>query len=143
MAQSVREDGLDHNGEPYPTEEDYATLRKVAVRMPNSAYLLCFMEFAERASYYGVTQVFSNFVRAPLPAGGNGAGAPARGTQDTAGALGKGSVVASAVVDSFKFLAYGLPIFAGWMADTRWGRFKTIWIGVGVFGLAHIIMVIA
>lgn len=26
----------------------------------------------------------------PLPAGGNGAGAPPRGTQETAGALGKG-----------------------------------------------------
>lgn len=93
--------------------------------------------------FESVSQVFTNFVRAPLPAGGNGAGAPKRGTQDTAGALGKGTVVASAVSDSFKFMAYALPVFAGWLADTRWGRFKTIWIGVMVFGLAHIIMVIS
>ena len=82
-------------------------------------------------------------MRAPLPVGGNGAGAPRRGTQDTAGALGKGTVVASAVTTSFKFLAYGLPVFAGWLADTKWGRFKTIWIGTIVFGVAHIIMVIS
>lgn len=53
MANSIRDDGLDHNGDILPTKEDYATLRKVSVPMPPSAYLLCFMEFAERASYYG------------------------------------------------------------------------------------------
>ncbi len=44
----------------------------------------------------------------PLPVGGNGAGAPPRGTQQTAGALGKGTVVAAAVTSSFGFLVYAL-----------------------------------
>jgi len=57
--------------------------------------------------------------------------------------LGKGSVVASAMTDAFKFMAYALPIFGGWIADTRLGRFKTICIGVGVCGFAHVLMVIA
>lgn len=57
--------------------------------MPYSAYLLCGVELCERASYYGCKQVFKNFIRAPLPVGGNGAGAPPRGSQATAGALGK------------------------------------------------------
>jgi len=52
-----------------------------------------------------VQQVYKNFIRGKLPKGGNGAGAPARGTQDTAGALGKGGVIASAMTDAFKFLA--------------------------------------
>jgi dipeptide/tripeptide permease len=48
------------------------------------------VEFAERASYYGVKTVFSNFMQFPLPEGGNGAGAPPKGTEATAGALGRG-----------------------------------------------------
>ena len=90
------------------TEEELSTLRRVAGSIPITAYLLCLVEFAERGSFYGVKQVFSNFVNRPLPAGGNGGGAPPRGTQQTAGALGKGTVVAAAVVSSFSFLVYAL-----------------------------------
>ena len=35
------------------------------------------------------------------------------------------------------------PLFGGWLADTRWGRFKTIAIGVFICGLAHVIMVVS
>ena len=73
-----------------PTEEQARSLRKVADRIPTKAYLLCVVEFAERASYYGVKTVFSNFMQFPLPKGGNGAGAPPKGTELTAGALGRG-----------------------------------------------------
>lgn len=38
----------------YPTEEEKNSLRKVAGKIPNIAYWLCAVEFAERASYYGV-----------------------------------------------------------------------------------------
>jgi hypothetical protein len=38
----------------YPTEEEKSTLRKVAGKIPNIAYWLCAVEFAERASYFGV-----------------------------------------------------------------------------------------
>ena len=75
---------------PVPTEEEARSLRKVADRIPIKAYLLCVVEFAERASYYGVKTVFSNFMQFPLPKGGNGAGAPPKGSEATAGALGRG-----------------------------------------------------
>ena len=75
---------------PTPTEEESRSLRKVADRIPTKAYLLCVVEFAERASYYGVKTVFSNFMQFPLPKGGNGAGAPPKGTELTAGALERG-----------------------------------------------------
>jgi dipeptide/tripeptide permease len=84
-------------GQVIPTDEE-----------PWTSYLLCGVEFAERASYYGCKQVFKNFIRAPLPEGGNGAGAPPRGSQHSAGALGKGTVIASAMTDAFTFLAYAL-----------------------------------
>lgn len=34
-----------------------------------------------------------------------------------------------------------LPIFGGWIADTRWGRFKTICIGVAICGKLDLIRV--
>ena len=105
---TVYEDGLDAHGHVIPTEEELAILPRVAGKMPWTAYMLCAVEFAERASYYGCNQVFKNFIRGGLPVGGNGAGAPPRGTQKTAGALGKGTVIASAMTDAFKFLAYAM-----------------------------------
>lgn len=102
---SVDGDG-DGDGYIYPTEEEKSSLRIVAGKVPIVAYTLCVVEFAERASYYGCSQVFNNFIEYPLPKGGNGAGAPPKGTQETAGALGQGLRVASALTLLFKFLAY-------------------------------------
>ena len=62
----------------------------------------------------------------------NNVGAVAKGAaglNQSAGALGLGSVDASALVNLFTFLAYDIPIFGGIVADTKWGRFKTICIG--------------
>jgi dipeptide/tripeptide permease len=41
----------------------------------------------------------------------------------------------------FTFLAYIVPIFGAWVADTKIGRYKTILIGVLIGGVAHVIMV--
>jgi hypothetical protein len=54
---------------PKPTDEERSTLRKVADSIPAVSYWLCGVEFAERASYYGVQTVFSNFMEFPLPRG--------------------------------------------------------------------------
>lgn len=131
----------DYEGKP--TEDELKTLRRIPGKMPTIAYLICIVEFCERASYYGVQQLIGNFVNRPLPEGGNGYGAPARGTQQTAGALGLGTVKANAVSQSFSMLVYVLPIFFGWLADTRVGRFKLICYGVLVFGVAHVLMCIS
>lgn len=39
--------------EDKPTDEEFATLRRVPGKIPTVAYLLCAVEFCERASYYG------------------------------------------------------------------------------------------
>ncbi|KAH9908427.1 hypothetical protein F4778DRAFT_347127 [Xylariomycetidae sp. FL2044] len=141
---TITADGREtYRGLVLPTEEEKSTLRRIAGKMPSECYWLCAVEFAERASYYGCNQVYKNFIRAPLPPDGNGAGATAWGSEYTAGALGKGSVVASAMTEAFKFLAYALPVYFGWLADTKYGRFKMICWGVGICGLAHIIMIIS
>ena len=49
-----------NDGDP-ATEEEYATLRKVAAPVPWVAFALCIVELAERASYYGSSGPFNNF----------------------------------------------------------------------------------
>ena len=133
---------LDLERYPPPTEEERLTLRKIPDSIPAVAYTLCVVEFAERASYYGVQTVFNNFMEFPLPPGGNGSGAvPKDNPNGTAGALGKGLQFASALVTLFTFLAYVIPIFGAWVADVKLGRYKTIALGVIVCGVSHIIMV--
>ncbi|KAI1146761.1 POT family protein [Nemania diffusa] len=126
---------------PPPTEEERSTLRKVYGSVPITAWALCFVELAERASYYGVKSVFNNFIQFPLPVGGNGAGAidPSK-PNSHAGALDLGLQKASALTLLFTFLAYVIPIFGAWWADTKIGRFRAILIGVLIGGVAHVIM---
>jgi dipeptide/tripeptide permease len=132
---------LDTDYEGKPTEEEFATLRRVAGRVPPVAYLLCAVEFCERASYYGCQGLFSNFVNRPLPEGGNGYGAPPKGTQKTPGALGMGQAKANAVNQSFNVLAYILPLFTGYLADSKTGRYNMITWGIYVMGIGHAILV--
>ncbi|KAI9043442.1 putative MFS peptide transporter [Aspergillus affinis] len=126
---------------PAPTEDEAKVLRKVAGNLPLVSFSLCLVEFAERASYYGAKTVFSNFIQFPLPEGGNGAGAPPRGTQKTAGALGMGLQASSGLTLLFSFLAYVLPIIGGWWADVYVGRYYAICVGVGICGVAHLIQI--
>ncbi|EMC98976.1 hypothetical protein BAUCODRAFT_120266 [Baudoinia panamericana UAMH 10762] len=106
--------------------------------------MLCIVEFAERASYYGVQTIFANFMQFPLPPGGSGSGAvpnTAEGREETAGALGKGLQFSVALGLLFSFLAYTIPIPAAYLADVYTGRYKMILIGVLICGVAHIIMI--
>ena len=48
-----------------PTEEELKTLRRIPGNLPIIAYLICIVEFCERASYYGVQPLISNFVNRP------------------------------------------------------------------------------
>lgn len=71
-----------------PTAEEKITLRKVPGTIPAISFVLCVAELAERASYYGATQVFNDFMQFPLPEGGNGSGAvPKSNPNGHAGAL--------------------------------------------------------
>ena len=60
---------IDKEKYPIPTGEELSTLRKVSDSIPTVAYLLCIVEFSERASYYGVQTIFTNFMEYPLPKG--------------------------------------------------------------------------
>jgi len=78
-----------HDYEGKPTPEELTSLRRVADKLPTVAYVLCFAELCERASYYGTANVIGNFVNRKLPVGGNGGGAPPKDKiNQTGGALG-------------------------------------------------------
>lgn len=124
-----------------PTEGEKSTLRRIPGSLPAIAYGICAVEFAERSSYYGISTLIGNFVNRPMPVGGNGYGAPPRGTQQTTGALGLGTVKANAVNQSFMMLAYAVPLLTGYIADAFTGRFKLICWGILVFGVAHVLLV--
>ncbi|KAG5653761.1 hypothetical protein H0H81_010848 [Sphagnurus paluster] len=126
-----------------PTDEERATLRLVSAPVPWAAYAIAIVEFAERASYYGCTGIFNNFIQRPLPLGGNGAGATPAGTQLTPGALGLGLKTATGLTTTFSFLAYVFPILGGIIADTKWGRYKTICVGTAIGFVAHVILFVA
>lgn len=132
---------LNQDYEGKPTEEELATLRRVPGKVPVIAYLLCAVEFCERASYYGCAQIWTNYINRPLPKGGNGMGAVPYGSQANQGALGLGEQVANATTQSFTLLAYLLPLFVGYLADTRFGRYNMIFWGVIVCGVAHVLIV--
>ena len=134
---------IEEDYEGKPTQEELDTLRRVPGSLPAVAYMICIVEFCERASYYGVQPLISNYVNRPMPEGGNGWGAPPRHTQLTGGALGMGQSTANAVTQSFSMLAYALPLFFGWLSDAKTGRFRLICWGIMVFGVAHVLMVAA
>lgn len=126
-----------------PTKAEATSLRRILGLAPFKAYLLCLVEFAERGSYYGVTGCLANFIQRPLPEGGSNTGAPAKGSELQAGALGKGLQVASALTLLLTFLAYVTPLYGGFVADTKLGKFKAIWIGVIVGAISHVLFIIA
>lgn len=59
----------------------------------------------------------------------------------SAGALDKGSQFMNALVLLFNFLAYAIPIFGAWLGDCKMGRYRAIFLGVLICGVAHIIQI--
>ncbi|KAF8705994.1 Peptide transporter PTR2A, partial [Rhizoctonia solani] len=125
-----------------PTEEEKRTLRRVAGHIPISAWLVVIVEFAERFSYYGTTGPFVNYIQRPLPIGGNGAGAPAKGSGGIPGALGKGQQASTGLTTYNNFFSYCTPILGAIIADAYWGKFKTINVFVLWGGIGHIILTV-
>ncbi|KAG7095190.1 hypothetical protein E1B28_005967 [Marasmius oreades] len=132
-------DGI-HDGLEFPTDEERLTLRRVADSVPWNSYLIALVEMAERFSYYGTSVVFTNFIQWPLPDGSRtGAG----GLNGQSGALGKGQQASTGLTTFYSFWAYVTPLLGGYIADTHLGRFNTIYLGLAIAMLGHIIIIIS
>ncbi|OUM55533.1 hypothetical protein BVG19_g5080 [[Candida] boidinii] len=125
------------------TEEDRLKYKNVMATLSYSIFLICVVEFAERGSYYGVQGCLANFIQRPLPAGGNGWGAPPKGSQLSAGALDLGLQASNGVTTMLQFLAYTTPLLGGYLADTKMDKFKAVMIGAWIGAISHVILVIA
>ncbi|KAG6830127.1 hypothetical protein H0H87_009097 [Tephrocybe sp. NHM501043] len=125
------------------TEHELATLRHVADRLPFTAWLVVIVEFAERWSYYGTTNIYNNYIQFPLPPGSTNGAVPSalRGGDDVAGALNQGQQKSFALRTFNTFFVYCTPWIGGILADTLWGRYKTIMIFSLVCLAGHIILV--
>lgn len=149
------------------TQHDLDTLRHVGDRLPYSAWLVVTVEFAERYvnfrflfalcglfvgcrwTYYGTTNIFNNYIRAPLPKFSTTGAVIIDRANGVAGALGKGQQTSFAIrtvrislIIQFPLWIYGLticlqfnsfwvyvtPWLGGILADTVWGRYKTIMV---------------
>ncbi|AAS54126.1 AGL365Cp [Eremothecium gossypii ATCC 10895] len=124
-----------------PTEEEEKRLRHVVAAPKWTVYMICLIELAERASYYGTGDRLYNFFQYPLPQGGNGAGA---GPDDqNPGALGRGLQVATSLNLVLKFTSYFFPLVTGYVADMYVGELKMLWLGIWTGVVSHVIFVIA
>lgn len=121
------DDGIPESVELEVDDAEREKLRRVADSIPIAAFTIVLVEFCERFAFYGLSGVFQNYLQNPLPPGGNGAGAPASPTDPfPAGALGLGQRTATILNNSFGFLAYAFSVVGAVIADSYWGRYKTI-----------------
>ncbi|KAG8849941.1 hypothetical protein FRB91_009481 [Serendipita sp. 411] len=125
------------------TLHEFKTLRHVSDRHPYHAWLVVIVEFAERWTYYGTTNVFSNYIRAGLPPGSTTGAVvdPAHRADGVAGALGMGQQKSFAIRTFNTFWVYFTPIIGGIIADTMLGRYKTIMLSSFICLAGHIILV--
>ncbi|KAI0710676.1 MFS peptide transporter [Earliella scabrosa] len=130
-------DGI-HDGLEFPTEDEKKTLRRVSDKIPWSAYLIAACELAERFSYYGSTVVFTNFIQQPLPPGSK-TGADLQ----QPGALGLGQRASTGLGMFNTFWVYVIPLFGAYIADTRWGRYKTVSVAVAIAMVGHVLLIIS
>ncbi|KAJ6521164.1 POT family-domain-containing protein [Mycena vulgaris] len=132
-------DGV-HDGLVFPTDEERATLRRVADDIPWPAYLIASVEAAERFSFYGSSVVFTNFIQRGLPVGSHtGAGGPT----GLSGALGKGQQTSTGIGTFYQFWCYVTPLLGAYFADAHWGRYPTVNVAVWIALLGHIILIIS
>ncbi|KAF9788444.1 PTR2-domain-containing protein [Thelephora terrestris] len=133
------QDGI-HDGLEFPTDEERITLRRVTDTIPWNSFLIAFIELVERFSYYGTTVVFTNYIQQPLPDGSRtGAG----GRNGQSGALGKGQRASTGLTTFNQFWVYFIPLFGAYVADTYWGRYKTVCVSVGIALFGHVLLIIS
>jgi len=132
--------------EDFPSEEDQQTLRRVADHIPLKLFTIAFIELCERFSYYGTVVLYTNFIQHPLPdasEGGNpytGAGGPGDGQS---GVLGMGQRASTGITTFNQFWQYVMPLLGAYVADEYWGRYKTVFVALGIDILGHLILILS
>lgn len=126
------------------THHEFDTLRHVSDSFPVATWMIVVVEFAERWTYYGTANLFGNYIRQRLP--NNSTTGAVVGDAETrrkgiAGALGKGQQISFAIRTFNTFLVYCTPWLGAIIADTMWGRYKTILVFSVVCLAGHVVLV--
>ncbi|KAI9820420.1 MAG: peptide transporter ptr2 [Thelocarpon impressellum] len=100
--------------EDEPTEEEKRTLRRVADKLPKSAWLVAIIELCERFAYYGLSGPFQNYIENEYK------------DPKLPGAIGLGQTGATGLTNFFQFWCYVTPILGAIIADQYLGKYKTI-----------------
>jgi len=98
------------------------------------------VELCERLSYYGTVQVFVNFIQQDRPGTATGKAIDPAASDAKPGFLGMGQRASTGLTTFNQFWVYMLPLFGAYVADTRLGRFRTIWISVLISIAGHCIL---
>lgn len=135
----------DKEEQHFPTDEERSTLRRVPEKLNWALFSIGVCELAERFSFYGATQVFTNFIskKRPVIDGEISASGAAKGSSRPSGALGMGSETSNGLVTFNQFWCYITPLLGAYIADVYIGRFNALCIGVGFAMVGHILLVIS
>lgn len=98
-----------------PTPDDFATLPRVADKLPWGAFLVAIVELCERFAYYGLSGPFQNYMANKY---NDPNGLP--------GAIGLKQSGATALSNFFQFWCYVTPIIGAIVADQFLGKYATI-----------------
>ncbi|KAJ6438536.1 LSM domain-containing protein [Purpureocillium lavendulum] len=124
-----------------PTPEQLATLRRVPNEIPLRLFTVAFVELCERFSFYGsitMSGTVTNFIEQSLPEGSvTGA------SLEQPGALGMGQRAQMGLTTFNNWWQYLMPLFGAWLADAKWGRYKTITAALGVDIIGHVILIMS
>ncbi|GME83323.1 unnamed protein product [Ambrosiozyma monospora] len=132
-----------------PEQEDFTNLkdtrklRRVTGDIPKVAYLVCLVEFTERLSYFMITGCITNMVQRPLPKGSTNGSVLDLSSDESPGALGMGLGIASLVSQLLMFAAYISPLYSGYLADTKLGKYKSLVVGTLIGSVGHGLLVLA
>ena len=124
-----------------PTPEEEKTLRRTTGNIKWYLYFLLLVEFAERASYYGVSDRINNFVELPLPDGSKSGKVYTAG--EDPGALNMSLSRANSTLNALSFFAYCFPLVTSYFCDMYFKRMTMLKAGVFIGILAHILFIIA
>ncbi|WFD20732.1 hypothetical protein MCAP1_002984 [Malassezia caprae] len=129
----------------FPSDEERKMLRRVPEKLNWATFCIGICELAERFSFYGATQVFSNYVNRERPVidGQLSTTGAAKHLSTPSGALGLGTQVANGLVTFNQFWCYITPLLGAYVADVYTNRFNALCIGVGFSMLGHILLVIS
>lgn len=106
-------------------------LRKVADRIPGSAWLVMLLTMAERFSFYGMTAPLMNFMQ------------HSRDSPLRPGALGWGQARASQVSNVFYILTLLTPIAAALVADKRLGRYNALCVTFVIYVVGAALLLVS